>query len=144
MRAIGSESKVPFAQIRGFNAEQNQLLKPVILESPIDMASQSHHYYIIQRSILGNVRSAMRIQIEIDEKGAEFLQRLRKLTGVQTHKELFNNAITILNWAVQQKRAGRTVASLDEQDKNYKELSMPILDRVAAEVPAAQTARAAV
>ena len=86
----------------------------------------------------------MRIQIEIDEKGAEFLQRLRKLTGVQTHKELFNNAITILNWAVQQKRAGRTVASLDEQDKNYKELSMPILDRVAAEVPAAQTARAAV
>ena len=55
----------------------------------------------------------MRIQIEIDEKGAEFLQTLRKLTGVQTHKELFNNAITILNWAVQQKRAGRTVASLN-------------------------------
>jgi hypothetical protein len=86
----------------------------------------------------------MRIQIEIDEKGAEFLQTLRKLTGVQTHKELFNNAITILNWAVQQKRAGRTVASLNEQDKNYKELSMPILDRVAVEVPVAQTARAGV
>lgn len=72
----------------------------------------------------------MRIQLEIDDAGVIVLSDLRAETGVKSHKELFNNAISVLVWAVQQRRQGRIVASIDEQNKNFRELSMPILDRV--------------
>lgn len=76
----------------------------------------------------------MRIQIEIDPRGVELLDRLRSATGLTTHKDVFNNAVTIFNWAVQQRAAGRVIASMDENSHNYKELSMPVLDRVEVKV----------
>ena len=70
----------------------------------------------------------MRIQLDLDETGMKWLDSLEKATGTRTHKELFNNALTLLEWALTQRRMGRIVASLDESSKNYKELQMPALE----------------
>ena len=70
----------------------------------------------------------MRIQLDLDEKGVKLLDRLKITTGSRTHKELFNNAITLLDWAISQRQSGRIVASLDESNQNYKELQMPALE----------------
>ena len=74
----------------------------------------------------------MRIQLDLDETGMKSLEELKELTGSKTHKDLFNNAITLLDWAIAQRKEGRIIASLDEKDKNYKELQMPALERAAS------------
>ena len=75
----------------------------------------------------------MRIQLDLDDAGVALLDRLKGATGSKTHKELFNNAITLLEWAVNQRRNGRIVASLDESDENYRELQMPALEYAASQ-----------
>jgi len=49
-----------------------------------------------------------------------------------TRKDLFNNALTLFQWAVKAKRAGRIVASLDEETGAAKEILMPALENVRA------------
>ena len=71
-----------------------------------------------------------RIQFDLpDDKVAE-LEKLMAESGLKTKKDLFNNALTLLEWAIKEKKAGRTIASIDEQEKSYEEVLMPILSAV--------------
>ncbi|HEX5886738.1 MAG TPA: hypothetical protein VFY67_19505 [Pyrinomonadaceae bacterium] len=74
----------------------------------------------------------MKIQLDLDEKGARTVERLKEQTGLKTHKDLFNNAVTLLDWAVTQRQKGRIIASMDETEQNYRELQMPVLEYAAA------------
>ena len=69
----------------------------------------------------------VRIQFELTKEKADELDGLMKETGVQTKKELFNNALTILKWAVRETKKGNSIASVDEAHRKYRELQMPIL-----------------
>ena len=73
----------------------------------------------------------MRIQIEVDEAGSRILEEIKQKTGLSTYKEIFNNSVTLLEWAVKQRVQGRAIASLDERSKNYIELQMPTLEEAA-------------
>jgi hypothetical protein len=66
-----------------------------------------------------------------DERVKE-LDALMEITGSATRKELFNNALTLLEWAVKEKKQGRGIASIDDQEKKLKELVMPALENVSA------------
>jgi metal-responsive CopG/Arc/MetJ family transcriptional regulator len=72
----------------------------------------------------------VRIQLDLPEDQVKELDELMKETGIVTRKDLFNNALTLFQWAVKAKRAGRIVASLDEATGNAKELVMPALENV--------------
>jgi hypothetical protein len=72
----------------------------------------------------------MRIQLDLDKPGVHLVESLKERTGSKTHKELFNNALTLLQWAVRQRSEGRIVASMDEREENYRELQMPALEYV--------------
>ena len=50
---------------------------------------------------------------------------------IETYKELFNNALTLLEWSIEETKAGRTLASIDETQESYRVLVMPILQRIA-------------
>ena len=76
----------------------------------------------------------MRIQFDLDAEGLQLLEDLKAVTGLKTYKDLFNNAITLLDWAINQRRAGRTIASMDKGNENYKELQMPAIERAAPRV----------
>jgi len=78
----------------------------------------------------------MRIQLDLDEEGMKWIEELKEATGLKTHKELFNNSLTLLDWAVHQRQRGRIIASLDERSRDYKELQMPALERAALSEPA--------
>jgi hypothetical protein len=52
-------------------------------------------------------------------------------TEIRTYAELFNNALTLFEWAVNQVKEGRIIAALDESTMKYKELAMPPLEIVA-------------
>ncbi len=84
----------------------------------------------------------VRIQFEMPEDKAKELDVLLKEYGVSTKKELFNNALTLLKWAIKETRSGRYIASVDEKSGKYRELQMPILSNgpLGNAVPAAAAA----
>jgi hypothetical protein len=73
----------------------------------------------------------MRIQVYFDDHGLELIEDLKKRTGITTYKDLFNNALALLSWAVDQKEGGRSVASIDQNGMPHRELQMPVLEYAA-------------
>src|SRR6266480_1223125 len=95
--------------------------------------------------IRGHEEGLLRIQLDLDKAGKEQLDHLEGITGLKRHTDFFNAAMTLLDWAVQQRRAGRIIASLDESSMNCKELQMPALEhaaRCAKDLPIASYAGA--
>jgi hypothetical protein len=72
----------------------------------------------------------IRLQIELSESRVAELKRLMDECHLSTQKELFNSALTLFEWAVNERRAGRSIASIDESTMKYKELAMPALQAV--------------
>jgi hypothetical protein len=72
----------------------------------------------------------VRIQLEVPESRYNELKALMEECHFSTQKELFNTAYTLLEWAVRERHQGRMIASVDEQNMKYKELSMPALDQI--------------
>jgi metal-responsive CopG/Arc/MetJ family transcriptional regulator len=77
------------------------------------------------------MEETVRIQFELPEDKVRELEALMREAGITTRKDLFNNALTLLEWAIREKRAGHAIVSLDEGNKRFKELVMPILAAVA-------------
>jgi len=73
----------------------------------------------------------MRIQLELPEEDVKELRALMVEAAIDTYKDLFSNALTLLYWAVREVKRGRIIASLDEKEGKYKELTTPVLERLA-------------
>jgi hypothetical protein len=58
------------------------------------------------------------------------MERLCDLGGLSSKKELLNNALTLLKWAVRQKQQGYSIASVDADGNIRRELEMPYLESV--------------
>ena len=84
------------------------------------------------------VSITMRIQLELPEDNVRELKALMAKAHIETYKELFGNALTILHWAVHEVEKGRALGSIDEENETYKELVMPILQTIAAKMRATE------
>ena len=72
----------------------------------------------------------VRIQLDLpDEQVAELDRRMAE-TKLRTRKDFFNNALTLFDWAIKQKKAGRVIAAIDSSQDIVKELLMPALENV--------------
>jgi hypothetical protein len=76
-----------------------------------------------------------RIQIELAEERVKEINNLMVRCGLSTKKDLFNNAMSILEWAVEEVEAGKVVAGVDRAEQRYEVLRMPILDAAAKRAP---------
>jgi hypothetical protein len=74
----------------------------------------------------------VRLQIEIAPEEMAELERLGRLGGSRTKKDVVNNAITLLKWAARERGGGCTIVSLNRAKGTIKELEMPFLETVAA------------
>ncbi|MDO9426981.1 MAG: hypothetical protein Q7T93_09095 [Methylobacterium sp.] len=72
-----------------------------------------------------------RLQVELPIYRIEELQRLMSISGITTQKDFVNNAITILEWAIEQSQKGNEVVSLNKKHKKYDVLVMPLLKHAA-------------
>jgi len=72
----------------------------------------------------------MRIQLEMSEPRVDELKEFMIRVEIDTYKELFNNALSLLEWAVDQSAKGRKLVSIDEETGKQLELVMPALNRV--------------
>jgi hypothetical protein len=68
-----------------------------------------------------------RVQLDLPTEKVEQLDRLAAEVGFATRKDLFNNALTLLQWAVKESRRGRAIASVDQANERFTELHMPFL-----------------
>jgi hypothetical protein len=67
----------------------------------------------------------IRIQLDLPEDRVRELDSLMREAQITTRKDLFNSALTLLAWALNERERGRIIASLDENTGGYKELVMP-------------------
>ena len=74
----------------------------------------------------------VRIQLDLPDDQVSELDELMKETNIVTRKELFNNALTLFQWAARAKRSGSIIAALDETTGTAKELVMPALESVSS------------
>jgi len=70
----------------------------------------------------------MKIQLDFDLAGKEFLDCLVEKTDSKTYKDLFNSSLTLLDWAIRQRIEGRSIASVDENNQTFRELVMPAIE----------------
>ena len=73
----------------------------------------------------------MKIQLEIPKDREQELQSLKSATALVTYKDLFNNALSIFEWAVKETQEGRIIAVVDEGGMEYRALKMPALKHAA-------------
>lgn len=69
-----------------------------------------------------------RVQLDLLERQVKELDGLMKETGVRTRKDFFNQALSLLLWAIKEKKEGRIIASVDEANNQYREVVMPVLN----------------
>lgn len=72
----------------------------------------------------------MRVQFELSEERVKELENLMEETKTKTKKDLLNNALSLLEWAIDERKVGRIIASVNEKENKYKEVIMPILSNV--------------
>lgn len=78
--------------------------------------------------------STVRVQIDIAENRMRELEELMRVCDIATKKELFNNALTLFEWAVREVRKGNSIASVNEEEERYRHLEMPVLSNAASGV----------
>ena len=72
----------------------------------------------------------MRIQLELPEERVMELKELMQEAGFETYKDAFNDALTLLEWMVNEVKSGRVIAAIDEQTQTHRVLVMPALEQV--------------
>ncbi len=73
----------------------------------------------------------MRLNFEFSESQVNDLKALQQKTGTGTMKDLFNSALSMLEWAVDETANGNEIAAVNEEDNRYRVLVAPILQRAA-------------
>jgi hypothetical protein len=72
-----------------------------------------------------------RVQVEISLEKLKELESLMGEVDISTKRELFNLALTLFKWTVNEVKKGRIIASVSEEGKTYKELVIPALEVIA-------------
>jgi hypothetical protein len=73
----------------------------------------------------------MNLEFDVSDKEIEKLDEMLKSTNSDSYKSLFNDSLSLFNWAVQHIKAGRVIAAVDEGGQKYIEVHMPSLQYVA-------------
>jgi hypothetical protein len=82
----------------------------------------------------------MRLNFEFPEDRVQELKDLQAAAGAENMKELVNNALTILEWAIKEVKNGNEIAAVNENDQVYRVLITPLLERAAKKYPKLEVA----
>jgi hypothetical protein len=73
----------------------------------------------------------MRLNFEMPEDRVLALKELQTDTGSESMKELFNNALTMLEWAIKEVKRGNEIAAINPDQQVHRVFVTPLLERVA-------------
>lgn len=72
-----------------------------------------------------------RVQVELNPRDIARMNWLMTVCGIESRKDLFNNATSLLEWVVGEVVKGKRIASFDDERMERDILSMPILSAAA-------------
>lgn len=72
----------------------------------------------------------VKLEMEITPERLARIDALMTEAGLTTREDLFSNALSFLEWAVKEVKAGRAIASIDDVNKVYKEVHMAIFENL--------------
>jgi hypothetical protein len=72
-----------------------------------------------------------RVQFDLLPHRLAELDQLMEFCDLNSRKDLFDNAMTLFEWAVHEVRAGRAVASYDRNADHVEIVRFPVLDNAA-------------
>jgi hypothetical protein len=72
-----------------------------------------------------------RIQIDLSTKEVERMNLVMDRCELESRKDLFNNALTLLEWAIHEVSQGFRIASVNDHNKERTILSMSALNNAA-------------
>lgn len=70
----------------------------------------------------------VRMQFDLPENRMSELEDLMSRCDISTKKELFNYALSLLEWAVSESEQGHDIAAIDRETKQFFSLRMPVLN----------------
>lgn len=70
----------------------------------------------------------VKVKFELTNDEFAKLDELREKLALPDLETVFNNAFTLLEWAFDQKKQGRIIASIDEANQKYIEIQMACLE----------------
>ena len=70
----------------------------------------------------------MRIQLDLPPYKVKELEYLMNETDILTKKDFINHALTLLKWAIEERKQGRAIGSIDKTTGQYREVVLPALD----------------
>jgi len=73
----------------------------------------------------------MRINFEFTKDQVKELKALQEKTGSSSMKDMFNSAMSMLEWAVDETIEGNKIASVESDGQSYRVVVMPILQKAA-------------
>lgn len=74
----------------------------------------------------------VRLQIDLSPSELERMNVIMRMAGFKTRKELFNNALSLFEWAAYQVANGQAICSATPPDfKDLTRLAMPAFDNIA-------------
>jgi hypothetical protein len=72
----------------------------------------------------------LRIQFDIDDRIIADVETKMRSVGVSTKRELFNLAISLFEWAANERTKGRMIASVDPETERYQQVILPALENL--------------
>lgn len=70
-----------------------------------------------------------RYQIDVPEDGVREIDRMKEAIRARTNGELFDNALTLLDWAIVNVQQGRLIVSMSADESSHRILTMPALEK---------------
>jgi hypothetical protein len=72
----------------------------------------------------------VKIQFDIDERVIRGIEATMGKAGICTKRELFNLALSLLEWAADARMRGRVIASVDPETERYHQVVLPALENL--------------
>jgi len=71
-----------------------------------------------------------RVQLDFSDKHFEEIVKLQAITNITTRKDLFESALTLLEWSLEQVKDGKKIGCYDKDEDNFCEIVMPIFRNI--------------
>jgi len=98
-------------------------------DSPLDDGHYRDYFWI---KIGVKMEVAMELRVQIDDK---FMKKLQEQLKTNKASDVARDALTLLNWAVQEKTQGRDIASAEKDGDVHSRVAMPSLEKVDRSTP---------
>jgi hypothetical protein len=99
--------------------------------------SLSGVYQMSTMQTIGN--KERRVQFDLLPERIFELDQLMTFCDLKTRKDLFDNAMTLFEWAVEEVRKGNQIAAYDRKNDHVETVRLPVLENAARRAAATKT-----